>query len=285
VARTTAEKRPAEPGESAEPQAGETTPEGAGAEQAASEKTAVEAAPGETASGEDEDVRTEGEDARTAGERADAGEAGGERADGESGGERADAGDGADEETADAEAAEETPRRRLSRISDPLLLVATVLVVVAAACAGYFGWSWYSAAHDDSLAYSRTRDDVLRAAEQGVQNMNTLDYRKVDQGLASWEASSTGDLHQQLVQGRAQFSQQVRAAKTVTTAKILDAAVTELDDRAGKAGAIVAVQITVTPPTGSPATKQSRMRAQLTRTRSGWKLSALGQAPLGTTAG
>jgi Mce-associated membrane protein len=125
---------------------------------------------------------------------------------------------------------------------------------------------------------------VLRAGEQGVQNMNTLDYRKVDQGLTAWEDSSTGDLHQELVQGRAQFTSQVQLVKTVTTAKILDAAVTELDDRTGKAGLIVAVQITVTPPTGTPATKQSRMRAQLTRTPSGWKLSALGQAPVGTTA-
>jgi Mce-associated membrane protein len=188
---------------------------------------------------------------------------------------------------ADEDAAEtppDRPRRWRPRISDPVPLVATVLAVVAGAFAAYFGWSWYDAAHDDALAYSRARDAVLRAGEQGVQNMNTLDYRKVDQGLAAWEGSSTGDLHQELVQGRAQFTSQVQLAKTVTTAKILDGAVTELDDRAGKAGVIVAVQITVTPPTGTPTTKQSRMRAQLTRTPSGWKLSALGQAPVGTTA-
>jgi Mce-associated membrane protein len=276
VARTTAEKRPTEPDEHTEPPAeepepAETTSEEAEPEQAASEETEAESGSEETASEEDEDAETEGEEA-------DAGETEVEDGEGDSGG-------GSAEEGSDGEAAEKASRRRLPRLSDPVLLVATVLVVAAAACAGYFGWSWYGAAHDDSLAYSRDRDAVLRAAEQGVQNMNTLDYRKVDQGLATWEASSTGDLHQELVQGRAQFAQQVRAAKTVTSAKILDAAVTELDDRAGKAGAIVAVQITVTPPTGSPATKQSRMRAQLTRTRSGWKLSALGQAPLGTTAG
>ncbi|MFB9838932.1 hypothetical protein [Actinoallomurus acaciae] len=265
MARTTAEKRPTEPSEDAEPQPEETAPE-----EAASKETETE----ETATGETETEQAAPEETET--ERA----APEETEDEDTDAEMTQAGDGADEE-----AAGETSRWRLPRIFDPVLLVATVLVVVAAACAGYFGWSWYGAAHDDSLAYSRDRDAVLRAAEQGVQNMNTLDYRKVDQGLASWEASSTGDLHQELVQGRAQFAQQVRTAKTVTTAKILDAAVTELDDRAGKAGAIVAVQITVTPPTGSPVTKQSRMRAQLSRTRSGWKLSALGQAPLGTTAG
>jgi Mce-associated membrane protein len=193
---------------------------------------------------------------------------------------------GTEDAGAEAEGTSDAPDEPAGRRrADPLLLVATVLVVAAAACAAYFGWSWYGAAHDESLAYSRDRDTVLRAAEQGVQNMNTLDYRRVDQGLASWEDSSTGDLRRQLVEGRAQFAAQVRLARTVTTARILDGAVTELDDRAGKAGAIVAVQITVTPPTGAPTTKQSRMRAQLTRTPSGWKLSALGQAPVGTTAG
>ncbi|GLY88712.1 hypothetical protein [Actinoallomurus iriomotensis] len=257
MARTTAEKRPTEPDEAdeaAEPQPEETAAEEPTPEEAAAEEPTSEEAEPEHAALEE----TDGDATEVAGDDAD--------------------GVAADEDSP-------KPRRRLPRISDPVLLVAAVLVVVAAVCAGYFGWSWYGAAHDDSLAYSRDRDAVLRAAEQGVQNMNTLDYRKVEQGLASWEASTTGDLHQQLVQGSAQFSQQVRAAKTVTTAKILDAAVTELDDRAGKAGAIVAVQITVTPPTGTPATKQSRMRAQLTRTSSGWKLSALGQAPVGTTAG
>ncbi len=161
--------------------------------------------------------------------------------------------------------------------------VAVALVVLAAGCAAYFGWSWYAAAHDDSLAYSRAREAVLRAGEQGVQNMNTLDYRHVDQGLTSWEESSTGDLHEQLVQGRSRFGSQVQQAKTVTVAKILDGAVTELDDRAGRAGVMVALQITVTPPKGQATTKQSRMRAELTRTSSGWKLSALGQAPVGTS--
>lgn len=186
----------------------------------------------------------------------------------------------------DAEVLEDEPDDELEdgpRSRDPLRLVAAASATVAALCAAYFGWSWYGAAHDDSLAFSRDRDTVLRAAEQGVQNMNTLDYRTVDQDLARWEDSSTGDLREELVRGRAQFAAQVRQARTVTTAKILDGAVTELDDRAGKAGVIVALQITVTPERGSATTKQSRMRAQLTRTGGAWRLSALGQAPVGST--
>lgn len=174
-------------------------------------------------------------------------------------------------------------RSRVRRFGDPPLGAAIVLAVLATGCAGWLGWSWYDASHDDSLTFSRTRDEVLRAGEQAIQNLNTLDYRNVDQGLALWESSTTGDLHQQIEQGRAQFEQQVRAARTRSTARILDGAVTELDVRAGKAGIIVAVRITVTPATGRPATKLSRLQGQLTRTSVGWQLSALGQAA--TSAG
>ncbi len=199
--------------------------------------------------------------------------------------------DQAVEEVEDAAEDEDAPEDELEgedepstrRIADPVLMVAVALVTLAAACAAYFGWSWYTAAHDDSLAFSKDRDAVLRAGEQGVQNMNTLDYRTVDADLATWEDSSTGDLHDELVTGRAQFAAQVRQARTVTSAKILDGAVTELDARAGKAGVIIALQITVTPENGAATTKQSRMRAQLTRTGGAWKLSALGQAPVGST--
>jgi Mce-associated membrane protein len=183
------------------------------------------------------------------------------------------------------EVAQVTVRQQTGRWwRDPVRVAAAALAVLAALAAAYFGRSWYAAAHDDAVAYSRARDTVLRAAEQGVQNLNTLDYRQVGQGFTTWEASSTGDLHDQLVKGRDQFEEQVREARTVTTARILDGAVTELDARTGKASVIVALRITVTPPAGQATTKPSRMRAQLTRTPTGWKLSALAQAPVGSTA-
>jgi Mce-associated membrane protein len=278
VARTTAEKQSRDSGEPAAPEPDEDAAS-AEADRAPEARESAEPPdePPETSPDEPGEAQEppSGESAaeRAGTEQADAEE----RPSGEASAGQGDSGEGTAGDASD----EPAGRRR----ADPLLLVATVLVVAAAACAAYFGWSWYGAAHDESLAYSRDRDTVLRAAEQGVQNLNTLDYRKVDQGLASWEDSSTGDLRRQLAEGRAQFAAQVRLARTVTTARILDGAVTELDDHAGKAGAIVAVQITVTPPNGAPTTKQSRMRAQLTRTPSGWKLSALGQAPVGTTAG
>ena len=125
---------------------------------------------------------------------------------------------------------------------------------------------------------------MLQAGEQAVQNFNTLDYRKVAAGLALWEQSSTGALHTEIASGRAQFTQQIAQTKTVTTARILDGALTALNPQAGTASIMVAVQITVTPASGSPVTKQSRLLGTLTRTPSGWKLSALGQVPVGAAA-
>ncbi|GIH18412.1 hypothetical protein [Rugosimonospora africana] len=159
-------------------------------------------------------------------------------------------------------------------------LLALAMVAAAVVSTGWFGWSWYAAAHDDTLTYSRTRDDVLRAGEQAIQNLNTLDYRTAQQGIKVWQDSTTGDLHNQLVSGSATFLSQIAEAKTVTVAKVLDGAVTELDEHAGKASVIVAVDITVTPASGQPADKRERLSGQLTRTGTGWKLSAVGQVPV-----
>lgn len=173
----------------------------------------------------------------------------------------------------------------LRLVRDPVLAVASVLAVAAVIFAAVSGWSWYSAAKGGTSALAQTRDQVLQAAEQEVQNFSTLDYRHVGSGLSLWEQSSTGPLRAQVVAGRAQFEQQVEQAKTVTTAKILDAALVSLDTRAGTASVIAAVQLTVIPAQGAPVSKQTRIQGQLTRTASGWKLTALGQAPVGSAAG
>jgi len=166
----------------------------------------------------------------------------------------------------------------------PLLVVALALAVAAAVAAVWTGTSWYAAAHDDDTSFARTRDTVLAAGEQAVQNMNTLDHSDLDHGMDVWEASTTGDLHSQLVQGRTDFEKQVQQAQTVTTAKVLSGAVTELDARAGKASVMVALRITVEAPKSKPSVKESRMVGELTRTADGWKLSELGQAPMGDSA-
>ncbi|MFE7137299.1 nuclear transport factor 2 family protein [Streptomyces sp. NPDC057644] len=168
---------------------------------------------------------------------------------------------------------------------NPLLLAALALTVCAAGAAGWGGWQRYEASHDDAASFAQARDDALAAGEQAVQNMNTLDHKELEQGLDSWEQSTTGDLHSQLIDGRDDFARQIAEAKTVSTAKVLSGAVTELDERASRAGVMVALRVTVAAPEGEPAVKEARLLGTLTRTSGGWKLSALGQAPVGSTAG
>jgi Mce-associated membrane protein len=167
---------------------------------------------------------------------------------------------------------------------DPVLAVAAVLAAAAVCFAAWSGWGWHSAARAGVPALAQTRDQVLRAAEQEVQNFNTLDYRHVKAGLRLWEQSSAGALRAQIAAGSTQFKQQVVQAKTISTAKVLDAALVTLNVRAGTASVIAAVQITVVPAKGARVTKQSRLEGQLTRTASGWKLTALGAAPVGSAA-
>jgi Mce-associated membrane protein len=161
---------------------------------------------------------------------------------------------------------------------NPLLSTACALLAAVVVFSAWAGWYWLSAPRASAAAESR--DQALREGEQAVLNFNTLDYRTVSQGLNLWEQSSTGPLRAEIASGRSAFEQQIKQAKSVTTAKILDAALSALNARAGTATIIVAMQITVTPAHGAGATKQSRQEGVLSRTASGWKLSSLGQVPV-----
>ena len=122
------------------------------------------------------------------------------------------------------------------------LLAASIAVfVVALACAAWFGWSWHSAPSAATPGGpAQQRDTALAEGEQAVQNFNTLDYRHVDQGIRLWLQSSAGALHSQVQHSRTSFAQQVQQAKTVTTARVLDGALTALNAHAGTASIIVA---------------------------------------------
>jgi len=170
--------------------------------------------------------------------------------------------------------------RRIS--GDPVLAVAVALAILAAAFAAWSGWAWHSAAQAGAPALAQTRDQVLQTGEQEVQNFNTLDYHQASAGLNLWLDSSTGALHSQLSQNLKQEVSLVQAKQTITSAKVLDGAVTQLDTSAGTATVMVAVDVTVTPAKGSPFTEREAEVGQLTRTSSGWLLSSLGypaQAP------
>ncbi|TDC63383.1 hypothetical protein E1200_22495 [Actinomadura sp. GC306] len=163
-----------------------------------------------------------------------------------------------------------------------MIRVASLVTVIAAAAAAWFGWSYNSAAGNDDLAYAAERDRVLAVANQAIVNLNTLDHRNVDAGLKVWQDSTTAELYDEIAKGRSRLEAEVKKAETTSTAKILESGLTELDTRAGKAAVIAAVRITITGAEGKPSDNTRRFAGQLTKTSSGWKLSALGQAPTGT---
>ena len=150
-----------------------------------------------------------------------------------------------------------------------------IVVILAAVFAAWGGWSWWSAAHDDARQFALDRQAVTQAAQHDIATLNTLDYRKVDDGLQAWLKVSTGTLHDQLAQTGTDSRKQLEQAKTVTTAQVMDTAVTALDQRAGTAKLIAAVQLDVTPSQGQPTSKRTRFQADLTRTGNGWQVSAL----------
>ncbi|MEV4257539.1 hypothetical protein AB0J52_30650 [Spirillospora sp. NPDC049652] len=180
--------------------------------------------------------------------------------------------------TEDKEPEAGEPKTKRGWRRDPLILIAITVTVLAGFAAAWFGWSYHQASSDKGISQARTRDEVLRSAEQEIVNLNTLDYTKIDQGLSLWQDSTTADLYNQIVQGRQQLAASVTKAKTVSTAKILESGITELDSDAGKAGVMVAIRVTVTTPDGKSSASIRRLSGQLTRTSDGWRLSALGQA-------
>ncbi|HEV2778077.1 MAG TPA: hypothetical protein VGX25_01625 [Actinophytocola sp.] len=164
-----------------------------------------------------------------------------------------------------------------------LLRVAIVLLVAAAGFAGWAGWYWLAAAGDEAVGYAEARDDVLRAGRAHVAELTTLDYHDVDAGIARWLSVSTGPLHDRLARTDEQTKSRLRQGATVATGTVLDAAVSELDQRAGTAKLLVSVEITTARAGAEPATKRNRFIASLARTGAEWKLSALDQVPFGAS--
>jgi Mce-associated membrane protein len=123
------------------------------------------------------------------------------------------------------------------------------------------------------------RDDALRAAEQGSINLTTLDYRHVQQGLDTWKQSTTGDLYGQLTSGSlvSTFAKQAQQAKSVTKGTVTEGVLTDLDEHAGKASALIYMSVRVTASDGKTTTKNLPLQWQLTLTSSGWKLSGIDQ--------
>lgn len=186
---------------------------------------------------------------------------------------------GPDVEAARPDAGSATTRPRTVRRA---LTVAFALATLAAVVLAVL---WVLTLTSLSLALARDRDAVLVDAKQAAINLNTLDYRNVDAGLDLWQQSSTGAVLAEFQQNRDQYAKLVQDSKRTTVATVPDAAVTELDEHAGVARVLVAVDVTVTPEGQPAAVTRQRLQMEMTRTPDGWKVSKLSPVRSPTTGG
>ncbi|MGH3720569.1 MAG: hypothetical protein ACRDRI_17320 [Pseudonocardiaceae bacterium] len=158
-------------------------------------------------------------------------------------------------------------------------LVVAMVAVVTFTAAGWFGVSWYWAVHDKSLALGMDRDAVVRDAQRATLTLNTLDYRRVQDGLTLWEQSATGSLLTQLRANRSTYARAITDSTTSSIANVLDSAVASLDERSGTAQVLVGVDVTSQSEQGDPSCTHRRVRLEMIRAGAVWKVGML--APVG----
>jgi Mce-associated membrane protein len=171
----------------------------------------------------------------------------------------------------EAPAAEASPPSRVPVLSAIALLVACVAFLIVGVVVHV---------RDSGPApvpASTVRDEALLAARQDIVVLNSLDYRNLDQGLSRWLAASAGALHASFEHITAADRKRITDAKSVTTARIVEAAVVSLDATNGSATVIASVELTVTPLSGKAVIKRERQQADVSRVDGVWKISALQQ--------
>lgn len=156
------------------------------------------------------------------------------------------------------------------------VLVLAILTMLAGLAALFFGARLGLALTDDDLAIARARDAVLADASQAAINLNTLDAGNVQAGLDLWEQSSTGTVLEEMRRNRETYAKFVTEARRNTEASVVDAAVAELDERAGRARVLLGVDVVVRPDGQEPVLSRQRLQLEMTRMPDGvWKVSRI----------
>ncbi len=171
---------------------------------------------------------------------------------------------------------ETTPEPRSPR--DRLLLWVLPAVVLCVLVAGLVSW-WRATGHDQEMVDDAARRDrVLIVATSHVETLNTLDYRKVDEGLKSWAEITTGTLHDQLADVPDDERKLLADQQKISTGSVMEAALTDLDDNT--ATVIAAVEITVqdgADADAEPTVKRNRFAADLVKVGDEWLMESLEQ--------
>jgi Mce-associated membrane protein len=162
------------------------------------------------------------------------------------------------------------------------LIASWALLVASAVFLSWSCWMFVDMRLGGAQDMARDRDRAMTAAKQQIAALNTMDARRVDQGLRSWLDASTGPLHDELKRTAGRNRQQIQRSGTSATGTVSDAALTALDRRAGTARVIATVRIEISRPGAATTVQRKRFDAALTRTAEGWKLKSLTALPAGT---
>jgi Mce-associated membrane protein len=154
------------------------------------------------------------------------------------------------------------------------------LTVAAVLCAAG-GWTYATARGDADAAYAHSREEALSAARAHIATLNSRDGDDVDASVRRWRDAVHGPLKDELLRTGDDSAKVLAAEGSTLRATVTDAALTELDTRAGSAEAIATVRVEVQPRGGDPTTDRKRFEATLDRTDAGWKLSSLTAVPVG----
>ncbi|MBK1788372.1 hypothetical protein [Prauserella cavernicola] len=148
-----------------------------------------------------------------------------------------------------------------------------VVATLAVAAAAWFGWTWVSAANDDGLEVARERDAVLAAVGDGLVALHTIDHRHADRDIARWIEVTTGELGDELARDRQLQLDRAAGTKTVASATLLEAAVTELDYEAGTARLVAVLDVRLGTEGEPPEPQRSRLTVGAERAGEVWKVS------------
>ncbi|MCR3719862.1 MULTISPECIES: hypothetical protein [Prauserella salsuginis group] len=161
------------------------------------------------------------------------------------------------------------------------LLGAAAFATAAFIVAAVFGVWWLVSATGDDAEVAAQRQDVTRVAGQAVTAFTELDHTKLDEYFSRQKELSTGELANQIQQAEKTYREAITKAKSKVTTTVHDVAVSELNDREGKASAIVAASADIKRG-DQEGMKTMRLEVQLSRDGEDgpWKVSQIGDVPV-----
>ncbi|MGD9987482.1 hypothetical protein [Pseudonocardia sp.] len=158
----------------------------------------------------------------------------------------------------------------------------SIAVVLGAVLVLVTGVLWIVAATSATTRVAEDRDAALVAARQAAATVTSVDKNDPNATLARWESVATDAQLDEFRTSHDQYAQMIGQFPASAHGTVTDAAVGELDERAGTARVIVGMDVALDDGGKTPPTRQ-RLQMQMKRTDDGWKVVKI--APVGGATG